>query len=118
MLEDEYTAWQTSETAGSSAVLLAASQAHVDALNLQAHNDRVADGRADVDGVVTRTGVVITRGDRLVTRRNDRRLAQPGSKHVRNGALWDVVETRANGELSVRRAGAPVVGGTVVVLWR
>lgn len=96
-----------------------ASQAHVDALNLRAHNDRVADGRADENGIVTRSGSVVARGDRIVTRRNDRRLTTADSGHVRNGALWEVLETRSDGTLVVsciRHNTAPDPG--VVVLPR
>lgn len=100
MLEDAYAAWSADVTAGCTTILLAPDAATVAALNSRAHNDRVQDGLVSLDGITTRAGVVIGVGDRIVTRLNDRRLTRPGG-FVRNGDLWDVQASGADGSLTV-----------------
>ena len=50
-------------------------------------------------------------GDRVVTRRNNRRLAEPGHGHVRNGSLRTVVATTPDGSLTVSPADRHVIHG-------
>ena len=104
MLEAAYTAWRDAASTGSTAILLAADQHTVDALNARAHADRVVDGTVDPSGITTGNGLDIGAGDRVVTRQNARRLHTPDGGYVRNGDLWDVVATHPDGSLTVRRA--------------
>lgn len=103
MLEDAYARWQSSESAGHSAILLAADSRTVDALNLRAHNDRIQDSLVSGPAISTGAGVEIARGDRVLTRLNARQL-RVGGDHVRNGDLWDVVAAHEDGSLTVARA--------------
>ena len=43
-------------------------------------------------------------GDRVVTRRNERRIAVPGRGHVRNGDLWTVIATHPDGSVTLSPA--------------
>ena len=97
---------------GRVAVLQAAESATVRELNARAHDDAVATGQvAATGGVELHDRLTAARGDRVVTRRNDRRLRVPGG-YVRNGALWDLAAVERDGALRVRPAGegiAPTV---------
>ncbi|MGV8966664.1 MAG: MobF family relaxase [Cellulomonas sp.] len=101
MLEAAYTAWQDSELAGVSAILLAADTHTVDALNTRAHADRLADFAVAPTGITTTSGTTITAGDRILTRRNARHLRLATGGYVRNGDLWDVAATHPDGSLTV-----------------
>ena len=107
VLEDAYLGWQDSDRRGESTILVAADGHSVEALNHRAHEDRVAVGLVQTGGVALgpdgergRAAV----GDRVLTRRNNRSLAVAGRGHVRNGALWTVVSTGADGSLLVTPA--------------
>ena len=104
MLEDAYTSWQQSEAEGHAAILLAADSHAVDALNTRAHADRVTDGVVEPVGITTPNGTAIATGDRIVTRRNARRLRVSNGGYVRNGDLWDVTVTHPDGSLTVTMA--------------
>lgn len=104
MLEDGYSRWQASEAAGHSAILIAADGRTVRALNARAHADRIADGLVAPEGITTSDGDVIGRGDRILTRANARHLPTADGGHVRNGEIWDVLDTHPDGSASVARA--------------
>lgn len=113
-LEAAYAGWQASDQANQAALLVASDAHTVDALNRRAHDDRVAEGLVSPDcvplgpdGARAEVGV----GDRIVTRRNERRLAVPGHGHVRNGSLWTVVATGSTGSLTVSPADRHVTHG-------
>lgn len=84
-------------------------------LNARAHALAVLEGRARRDGDVPladdSTAAV---GDRVVTRRNDRRLRTPDG-FVRNGGMWDVVATAPDGSLTVRAADG--ADGDAATVW-
>jgi hypothetical protein len=78
----------------------------VHALNQRARADLILDGTVNALREVvlhddTRAGV----GDRIITRKNDRRLGA-GRGWVRNGDRWTVTEVRDDGSLTVRRQGS------------
>ena len=107
MLESAYVGWQSDEQSGQSAILLAADGHTVHALNTRAHDDRVTAGLVAPNGVQTAEGVTVAIGDRVVTRKNDRRIPAADGGHVRNGALWDVTATNSDGSLTLTPIGAP-----------
>jgi AAA domain len=114
MLQAAYRGWQDSERAGHAAGLVAAQTHTVEALNTRAHEDRVAAGLVATDSIPLgahgergQVGV----GDRVVTRLNQRRLTVPGHGHVRNGSLWTVVATHADGSLAVSPADRHISHG-------
>jgi conjugative relaxase-like TrwC/TraI family protein len=106
MLESAYVGWQSDEQSGQSAILLAADGHTVHALNTRAHDDRVTAGLVAPNGVQTAEGVTVAIGDRVVTRKNDRRIPAADGGHVRNGALWDVTATHPDGSLTLAPIGA------------
>ena len=111
-LLDQAVAEAADDTAAGKVVLLQAADTQtVHELNVRAHQVAVLAGRAAKTGEVTLADEATAGvGDRVVTRRNDRRAATPDG-FVRNGDLWDVVQTVPDGSLVVSpassRGGAP-----------
>ncbi len=103
MLDAAYTAWLADEQAGLSSLLIAGDNTTVADLNARARADRVAAGLVDADGVTLGDGTIASRGDRIITRNNQRRLTA-GTGWVKNGDTWHVVQAHCDGALTVRRA--------------
>lgn len=102
--------------AGKVVLLQAADTRTVRELNTRAHQVAALAGRvARAGGVTLADDSVATIGDRVVTRRNDRRATIPDG-FVRNGDLWDVVETVPDGSLVVAPASVSGSAGFVVRL--
>ena len=91
-------------TEGRVSVLQAADNRTVRELNAMTHSAGVREGAVRPGGVELHDGLVAGVGDRVVTRRNHRRLRTPDG-FVRNGDLWDVVGVH-DGALRVRAASA------------
>ncbi len=103
LLEDIYAAWRTDIDDGLHSLMIASSNTDVAALNARARADLVAAGRVDAGGVVLHDGTTAGRGDQIVTRRNERRLAgDQRDDWVRNGDVWTVERTNKDGSLNVR----------------
>ena len=111
MVEAAYAAWAADERAGRRSLLLAGDLDTVRTLNQRARDDLVADGRIEADGTPLRDGLVAGVGDRVVTRRNDRRL-NTGRGWVKNGDQWMVTAHHGDGSVDVRRVG----GSTKITL--
>jgi len=108
MLDAVYRAWKADTAAGLNSLMIAADRASVDALNARARAELVAAGTVSAAGDGHPFGV----GDRVVTRRNDRRLVASDGAWVRNGDAWTVESAGPNGSLTLRRAAGD---GRVVV---
>lgn len=109
MVERAYGAWAADEQAGRTSLLIAGDRETVRALNERAHTERLLAGRVAPVGAVLQDGLHAGVGDRVVTRRNDRRLVV-GTGWVKNGDAWMVTGRRDDGRLTVRRAsGGPQV---------
>ena len=102
MIEDAYQAWRAATAAGQSAVLVAADNATVAALNARAQTELTADNAGRV-GLHDDSHAQL--GDRVVTRRNDRRLTTTAGSWVRNGDLWTVTAIHPDGSLDAARPG-------------
>jgi len=85
-------------------VLQAVDNRTVRELNARIRADRITTGTAAPTGVALHDGLTAGVGDRIVTRRNHRRL-NTADGFVRNGALWDVTAVLPDGSLRVRPAG-------------
>ena len=94
---------------GRVSALQAADNRTVRELNAMTHSAGVREGTVRPGGVELHDGLVAGVGDRVVTRRNHRRLHTPDG-FVRNGDLWDVVGVR-DGALRVRAARTAGHGG-------
>ena len=101
-------ATETATAAGRVALVQAADLRTMHELNARAHQRASLTGRATSHGVSLHDGLVAGVGDRVITRRNDRRL-RTGDGHVRNGALWHVTAIGPDGSLQVSPA-TPTMG--------
>lgn len=106
MLDAALGGYLAAGAAGRVAVLQAADNRTVRDLNAMAHADGVRSGAVRAGGVELHDGLVAGVGDRVVTRRNNRRL-RTADGFVRNGNLWDVVGVSDDGGMRVRPAGGP-----------
>ncbi|HEY5514798.1 MAG TPA: MobF family relaxase, partial [Pengzhenrongella sp.] len=103
MLDDALAAATTAREKGHVAILQAVDNRTVRDLNARAHSDGILAGTTARDGVTLHDGLTAGVGDRIVTRRNHRRLATADG-YVRNGAFWDVTGVLPDGSLRVRPA--------------
>lgn len=103
ILEQAYQAWRSDQAEGKSSVLIAETLDTVSELNTRARTDRILAGDVALDGVRLHDGNETSRGDLVITRKNDRRLAL-GRGWVKNGDRWTVTQAHDDGSLTVRRA--------------
>lgn len=103
VMDQAYAAWLTDQESGKRSLLLAADATTVTDLNARAHADLVATGVVAPTGVQLSDGTTAGRGDRIVTRRNDRTLTI-GRTWVKNGDAWTVARTKPDGALVAQRA--------------
>jgi hypothetical protein len=103
ILEQAYQAWRADQAAGKTAVLIAETLDTVSALNTRARTDRIVTGEVALDGVRLHDRNEASRGDFVITRKNDRRLTL-GRSWVKNGDRWEVTRANNDGSLTVRRA--------------
>ena len=107
-----YRAWAADERAGRRSLLLAGDADTVRQLNERARAERGRwPGTSNRTASALHDGLCAGVGDRVVTRRNDRRLAAGGG-WVKNGDTWTVTARHDSGALAVRRLGGH---GTVVL---
>lgn len=111
MVEAAWRAWTDDERAGRRSLMIAAERSTVRALNERARAERVQAGLVEADGQPLHDGLTAGIGDRIVTRRNDRRLVF-GRGWVKNGDTWIVTDREPDGGLRVQRPG----GGPTVDL--
>lgn len=100
-------AWQSDLDAGRESLLIVPRNDDVIALNLQAHEQRVARGEVDTSTTVAlHDGTQAGHGDWIVTRRNDRTLTVfTGQDFVKNGDTWFVHSIQPDGSLRVQHRG-------------
>lgn len=85
-------------------------------LNERARADLILDGAITPGREVTlHDGLSASKGDRVITRENDRRLrSKNGRSWVRNGDRWTVTAVSEDGSITVRPEGRRF-GGTLVL---
>lgn len=105
ILEQAYQAWRADQAAGKTTVLIAETLDTVSALNTRARTDRIVAGQVALNGVRLHDGNEASRGDLVITKKNDRRLAL-GRSWVKNGDRWEVTRADDDGSLTVRRSGS------------
>jgi conjugative relaxase-like TrwC/TraI family protein len=100
-VEQAYTAWAADRSAGRDSVLLAPTRELVGELNHRAREDRLKDAGANGDPVGREVrladGSSASAGDRILTRRNDRRLVLSPTDWVKNGDRWTVTAVLPGG---------------------
>jgi conjugative relaxase-like TrwC/TraI family protein len=103
MLDALYSAWKTDIDHGLHSLMLANDTATVNELNARARAERVASGAVVDEGVDVAGAMTAGANDLVVTRDNNRRL-QTGTSWVKNGDVWTVSATHADGSMTVTRA--------------
>jgi len=102
MLNELYAAWKTDTDRGLHSLMLASDIATVNELNVRARAQRVASGEVIEEGVVVVGAMTAGVSDLIVTRENNRRLSTD-TGWVKNGDVWTVSATHADGSLTVTR---------------
>jgi conjugative relaxase-like TrwC/TraI family protein len=103
LLDRIYQGWKADTDAGLASIMVAADTATVAELNRRARRDRVAAGEVAEEGLNVAAGQSAGVGDQVITRQNDRTLAN-GPGWVKNGDRWTVTGTWEDGRMTVRRA--------------
>lgn len=111
MLDDALAAAAGAEANGRVVLLAAADRRTVNELNARSRAERVRTGDVRTTGITLSDGLTGGVGDRIVTRRNNRRL-RTSDGFVRNGELWQITAVLPDGGLRVRAAG-DAAGGTL-----
>jgi ATP-dependent exoDNAse (exonuclease V) alpha subunit len=102
ILEAAYDAWATDTANGRTSLLITSSNRDATNLNTRARRTRITAGFVEADGVDLHDGTAAGTGDRIVTRRNDRRLTtRDGNRFVKNGDTWTVITRHTNGDLTI-----------------
>lgn len=102
VLDAAYRGWLADKRVGRSSVLIAETRETVGDLNDRARTDRILAGLVEEGGVRLHDGTRASRGDTVITRRNDRRLTL-GQGWVKNNDRWIVTAARDDGSLTIRR---------------
>jgi len=106
MLDAAYSGWLSDLARRQTSLMIAETNESVRALNLRARLDRIeADLVDDARSVRLHDGTEASAGDIVVTRQNDRRVRH-GRTWVKNGDLWTVLATHADGSIDLRPIGA------------
>jgi len=102
MLDALYTAWKADTDRGLHSLMLAGDTATVNELNDRARAERIASGVVIEEGVDVAGAMTAGTNDLVVTRENNRRLTT-GANWVKNGDVWNVSATHADGSMTVTR---------------
>ena len=118
MIHAAHQAWKTDHRRGLTSLLIAADNDTVQALNLTVRADLIKAGEVRARGVALHDGTVAGIGDRIITRRVDRRLSDgtnpAGSTDergrlatgfVKNGTVFTITDVRRDGTIRARATG-------------
>ncbi|WP_235523258.1 MobF family relaxase [Cellulomonas sp. Root485] len=106
MLDDALTTAFDAEATGSVVLLAAADRRTVNELNARSRAERIRTGTIRTAGITLSDGLTGGVGDRIVTRRNNRRL-RTSDGFVRNGDLWQITAVLPDGGLRVQPINKP-----------
>ena len=113
ILSGVFDAWTADEEAGLEALLIADAGETVAELNRRAQLWRIEHGHVDMSDSAQARGVqLVGRGDRVITRLNDRRLISSQGKFVKNGQRWIVLTCFTDGSIVLL---SPEDGDTLTV---
>ncbi|MUN56023.1 relaxase domain-containing protein [Kocuria koreensis] len=104
MVQAVFADWVTDTEAGKLSLMMAPTNTTVAELNELAQARAIRTGAVDPSRTVTtHNDVTIHPGDRVLTRNNNHRLGLNGGKDfVKNGDLWNVLDTHDDGRLTVQ----------------
>lgn len=116
MVDAAYAAWHADVQNGRASILVAEARETVTQLNERARADRILDGTITPGReVILHDGTSASRGDRVITRDNNRRLrSKNGKTWVRNGDRWTVTAVGEDGSITVRPEGRRFGGAMVL----
>jgi conjugative relaxase-like TrwC/TraI family protein len=116
MADAAYAAWREDTRAGRASILVAEARETVTQLNERARADLILDGTITPGREVTmHDGTQAAKGDRVITRENNRRLrSKNGKSWVRNGDRWTVTNVSEDGSITVRPEGRRFGGALVL----
>ncbi len=103
MLHALFDHWAVDTDAGLTSAMIAPDDDTVRQLNALAQAHHRDTGRAAAATVPLADGHVAGVGDRILTRRNDRRLRTSSGGWVKNGDTWTITDTHPDGSLTVTR---------------
>ncbi|EYT56604.1 conjugal transfer protein [Leucobacter sp. UCD-THU] len=104
MLDAVYSAWLTDIHAGLTSLMITETIEATIALNQRARLDRIIASTVDATrSLKLHDGTEASRGDLVITRRNNRRLRPDRRSWVKNGDIWNVIEAHSDGSLTVQR---------------
>ena len=106
MLDDALAAAAQADAQGRTVLLAAADRRTVNELNARTRAERVSTGDVRATGIALSDGLTGGVGDRVVTRRNNRRL-RTSDGFVRNGDLWTIAAVLPDGGLRVQPVNEP-----------
>jgi len=106
--DSAYTAWTADRAAGLDSIMIAPTRDLVTGLNARARTDRLAAallaGQPEGPRTQLADGTAASRGDTIITRKHERRIAITRTDWVKNGDRWTVLDVRPDGGLVVRHA--------------
>ncbi|HEX2398500.1 MAG TPA: AAA family ATPase, partial [Mycobacterium sp.] len=102
MRDQAYAAWRADHRRGLRSMMIAANNDTVADLNTRARLDRIATGQVEPAGVTLHDGTHAGRGDRIITRLNQRRLTTNRGRYVRNGNQWTITRRHRDGSLTAQ----------------
>jgi ATP-dependent exoDNAse (exonuclease V) alpha subunit len=106
VLDDALSAAAGAEAAGRTVLLAAADRRTVNELNARTRAERIRTGTVRTTGITLSDGLTGGIGDRIVTRRNNRRL-RTSDGFVRNGDLSTITDVLPDGGLRVQPINQP-----------
>ena len=111
ILTEAHAAWTADHEAGLTTLIVASTTERVATLNDQIASARAATGETlpAPDQVTTRDGHLLRIGDTVLTRRNDPRNRYGSGNFVRNGDLFTIAATHADGSLTVQAPDQSVI---------
>ncbi|MDO5676357.1 MAG: MobF family relaxase [Propionibacteriaceae bacterium] len=94
-------AWEADQNHGQTSLMMAGTNNTVATLNQMAHDQRAVDGSVTMDrSIELADGSLAGIGDRIITRRNDRRLTTgTGHNFVKNGDVWTITDIGDDGHI-------------------
>ncbi len=116
MVDAAYAAWRQDSRKGRASILVAETRETVTQLNERARADLILDGTITPGReAVLHDGTSASKGDRIITRENNRHLrSKNGRSWVRNGDRWTVTAVGEDGSITVRPDGRRF-GGSMVL---
>lgn len=119
MIDAAYAAWREDSQQGRASILVAETRETVTQLNERARADLILAGTITPGREVElHDGTRLAKGDRIISRENDRRLRSKNGKNwVRNGDRWTVTAVSEDGSITVRPDGRRIGSGMVLPAW-